>query len=751
MTYAAAPAKNEIFGTPTNAAANAGFGKLWDFLIGLFGSTGNPEDVFDGLKMLDAYGLWNIRLSPSVGANALTGTLVGNDGAALAAGNPGYVHQRSSTLGSHQLVRRKLTAPAALIVSAGSTLGHTSGVPGFIFWYLLDNAGAPLVGVCGTYQGMTGIYTTVAEGGAGNADAANVMYASSAVASIAGRLIAITKDTQATAGTWAALPTETQNAPFDRPLDGLEEDLVPDIDNDYVETFDASAGKRKRAKLTTVSRITTTVRQCIQAAALDANGANAALGAGAGLRLALDASPTPLHLTYASGFSSGAALDYGEAISADSADITGSNLAASNTLYVYKDLAGAYGVTLIAPQYGDTFDRGQGSLLNFEGLNGSTTFIDDFGPTWTGSGNAQISTAQFKFGTSSLLLDGTGDFITTTDIKTLGEGSWEMSLWFRITALPTAGNRCTLISSNTGAFGVQLELFNNAGTTKMELALSSNGTSQDIAALVVGTNTVWTLNQQNKARLVFDAVSGTYKLYLSLNSAAESTDISVSSSARICALTQLRLGADSGGGAGWNGNIDAFRLLRCATNTSTETPSVTAPAIGDYKHHFFSIPKMQMFEVTGASAAAGQDPTMTPRTRLFLGEADTGAATVTAVRNYGLRGRFRDQRAFPGLNTITSINHNLGTNLVRVRNYGAIKTVQDTSGANFPVGALMPIYNTGGDLTVPRGGSNVAVQRNVLRITNDSAGGMKAGSQGASHVSFAPAFADLITEVERAF
>lgn len=52
-------------------------------------------------------------------------------------------------------------------------------------------------------------------------------------------------------------------------------------------------------------------------------------------------------------------------------------------------------------------------LLNFDGANGSTTMTDSsvFARTATRFGNAQLSTAQSKFGGSSLLLDGSGDYL----------------------------------------------------------------------------------------------------------------------------------------------------------------------------------------------------------------------------------------------------------------------------------------------------------------------------------------------------
>lgn len=42
------------------------------------------------------------------------------------------------------------------------------------------------------------------------------------------------------------------------------------------------------------------------------------------------------------------------------------------------------------------------SLLHFEGANGSPTFTDQTGKTWTRFYDAQISTAQYKFGSASM-------------------------------------------------------------------------------------------------------------------------------------------------------------------------------------------------------------------------------------------------------------------------------------------------------------------------------------------------------------
>ena len=50
--------------------------------------------------------------------------------------------------------------------------------------------------------------------------------------------------------------------------------------------------------------------------------------------------------------------------------------------------------------------------LKMNGANGSTSFLDSsrFGHTVTANGNAQVSTAQSKFGGASAAFDGNGDF-----------------------------------------------------------------------------------------------------------------------------------------------------------------------------------------------------------------------------------------------------------------------------------------------------------------------------------------------------
>jgi hypothetical protein len=70
-------------------------------------------------------------------------------------------------------------------------------------------------------------------------------------------------------------------------------------------------------------------------------------------------------------------------------------------------------------------------LMHFDGTDGSTTFTDEYGHTVTPSGNAQIDTAQSKFGGASAYFDGTGDYLsgTYTSDFSFGTGNFTIECW----------------------------------------------------------------------------------------------------------------------------------------------------------------------------------------------------------------------------------------------------------------------------------------------------------------------------------
>lgn len=66
--------------------------------------------------------------------------------------------------------------------------------------------------------------------------------------------------------------------------------------------------------------------------------------------------------------------------------------------------------------------------LHCAGSNGSTTFTDIKGHSISAVGNAQISTAQFKVGSSSGIFDGAGDYLNCGDSADFELGSGDFNL-----------------------------------------------------------------------------------------------------------------------------------------------------------------------------------------------------------------------------------------------------------------------------------------------------------------------------------
>ena len=67
-------------------------------------------------------------------------------------------------------------------------------------------------------------------------------------------------------------------------------------------------------------------------------------------------------------------------------------------------------------------------LIHGNGTNGSTVITDQKGKTVTANGNAQISTAQSKFGGASAYFDGTGDYLSVASSADFGFGTGDFTI-----------------------------------------------------------------------------------------------------------------------------------------------------------------------------------------------------------------------------------------------------------------------------------------------------------------------------------
>ena len=214
------------------------------------------------------------------------------------------------------------------------------------------------------------------------------------------------------------------------------------------------------------------------------------------------------------------------------------------------------------------------ALLPFDGTNGatSTTDLSDRGNTVTFGGDAEISTAQSKFGGSSLSLDGNGDYVDLPQATNqLVSEDFTIEFWFRI---------------NSGAGSETIGLFGSYYTTpsgKGMLMVSSATYNQVYFQWHYGASDWAYLNQTQGTRTALSnntwyhvAVTrsgSTWRLFLNgtqEDSVTQSSYITDSGS-----TTRLgNYGPSATASDGLNGYIEDFRITR---GVARYTSNFTAP------------------------------------------------------------------------------------------------------------------------------------------------------------------------------
>lgn len=389
--------------------------------------------------------------------------------------------------------------------------------------------------------------------------------------------------------------------------------------------YDGSAYQLQTiSSLTAVSAQNVGVRQTVLYGAQTSAGAANMLSAGTGLALNLSATLKPMVIAFANGIS--------DNVSTLSADVTSvvSGLAASNTSYITTDYVSGtsvtWGKTLAPPQYSLAYDRTAQSALT---LNNKST--DDFGNTWTNTSVTFANTTPKFAGTYYGVFNGTTSRIASTVFTTLGNGSWTLRCAFNSSNVTIT--QVIFNAGNASNYGVYIGIV----TSKLQLYLSSTGSTWDIANALAG-NTTLTNNTWYDLEITFDAVAGKYFTYL--NGVAES-NFTVTSTAKICAITSIFIGSNGVPANFFSGNIQGFEFLPyCVHPNGTSFTPQTALAdvtVAGYASNWFSVPDMVMYSVSGASATAGTNPTFTAINRVYVGESVAAAASISSISNYQLR------------------------------------------------------------------------------------------------------------------
>lgn len=211
-------------------------------------------------------------------------------------------------------------------------------------------------------------------------------------------------------------------------------------------------------------------------------------------------------------------------------------------------------------------------LLHFEGTDASTTFTDSSSHTrtFTVSGEAQIDTAHYVFGTASGLFDGTGDYIVdgTGADTDFAFGTGDFSIEFR----------ARKTSNGTGSFG------------GYDIVAATASTTSCTGGWWVALNTVsgFAIENAGGTALAYaDTGFATDGLFHTYEVSREGTALrlfidgivvaSGTNGSSFSAGQALHVGICHSSDLAFNGHIDELRITKgVARNTSAYTPATAA-------------------------------------------------------------------------------------------------------------------------------------------------------------------------------
>lgn len=215
-------------------------------------------------------------------------------------------------------------------------------------------------------------------------------------------------------------------------------------------------------------------------------------------------------------------------------------------------------------------------LVHFDGTNGQTVFRDDNGlipfstrtaKTLTAQGNAQVDTAQYKYGSSALLCDGTGDYVLSpaNSDYNFGTSSFTIEFWIRFNVAPTLYVPIALRPSGSILNGEWWCEITNA-EKKMYWGFKNQAGTQYYVNLALA-GTAFTTGVWYHIALVNNA--GTAQMYV--DGVATGTTTSLAGSFGN-STTDLWVGAGAGAYS-LNGWMDEVRISNIARYTANFTPT----------------------------------------------------------------------------------------------------------------------------------------------------------------------------------
>jgi hypothetical protein len=193
-------------------------------------------------------------------------------------------------------------------------------------------------------------------------------------------------------------------------------------------------------------------------------------------------------------------------------------------------------------------------LLGFDGADGATVYADESyvaRGNVTAGGNAQIDTAEFKFGTASALFDGTGDSFSYADNADFefGSGAFTIEAWINTDTI--TGTHA--IISKSGSSSTRSWILRHNGATLEWLVSLDGGFTISTVDVSGGTLTTGTWHF-----VAFDYDTSKYRMYLNGTMVGSSTTARTLFNANV----GLNIGLLASGGSGFDGWIDEVRVTK---------------------------------------------------------------------------------------------------------------------------------------------------------------------------------------------
>ena len=196
--------------------------------------------------------------------------------------------------------------------------------------------------------------------------------------------------------------------------------------------------------------------------------------------------------------------------------------------------------------------------------------------TVTAGGNAQVSTAQSKFGGASAVFDGLGDYITISSMPSTSNSDFTFEFWARFDILPwdqTAGGGAYMIAGYTGGNLPYYNIYREGSSgsqPKVQIALPGDRYgSFTKSGLSLAINTWY--------HFAFVRTSGVCKAFFNGTELTTFTnDYQFTNSGRTENMSFSQLGKFGDDRGSWDGYMDEIRVSNIARYSGDFTPPSSA-------------------------------------------------------------------------------------------------------------------------------------------------------------------------------